>query len=237
MADREFNYDTIKEKYGNMITHTEAVSATLSEVNSKYEAVVNVEEKAIFGNLGAQLLADWNNVSSNFPKFLEKFDGWSVAVASTAGEYSNFEDRFKGFASAVETEKSERPFKNNTNYVTGGVYSVVAGAALDQYKDKSGTDALADTGAKILEQRTQTTAPTPPRKRSEYDKKDTVPASDSGDKKNENTGDTTPPVTPTTPEKPTPPAKPAEPTPPAEPTAPTPPAKPAEPTPPGQEPK
>ena len=119
MAKGKFEYQEVQGHYKSMVSNANAVGDDLTAIDREYKKVVNVEFEAIFGELGQVLLDDWNNVSSNFPKFLEKFEDWSVAVASTAGEYSSFEERFKEFKGQVE--------KANPSYFSSVVSSIATG--------------------------------------------------------------------------------------------------------------
>ena len=156
MADRKFEYDKVAEAHGNMKTATEAIRDTLVKINDEYSNKVNVVEQAIYGNLGGQLLMDWENVSSNFPSFYEKFGTWSLAVASTSGEYADFENRFSGFKSAIEETKKSNPLGSGTagagrteNYISGGTYAAFGKEYLEKYKNGE-VGELSETGAYVL---------------------------------------------------------------------------------------
>ena len=97
MAERVFNYQNIGTAYQNMNSKFGEISTLLSAIDTEYKARVNVEDEALFGDLGSQLLLDWENTSSNFPNFMTNFENWSAVVSLAAGNYSQFETDLAGF--------------------------------------------------------------------------------------------------------------------------------------------
>ena len=83
MAERKFDYENVSNVYKNMtsIIGDEADSSSLvgilTSIDRDYKEYVNVEDEAIYGDLGSQLLLDWENTSSNFPNFVENFNNWT----------------------------------------------------------------------------------------------------------------------------------------------------------------
>lgn len=101
-AHTKFDYQNVGDVLKQMNSTFEQISTTLNTANQYYNDNVNQELKAIYGDLGSQLLLDWDNVSSNFPNFLTNFENWSAVVAASGGNYSKFESDLAGFKS-VET--------------------------------------------------------------------------------------------------------------------------------------
>ena len=69
MAERKFDYNAIGSAYKSMNSDFEIISQLLTQIDNDYKATVNTgaDEDALYGDLGSQLLLDWENVSSNFP--------------------------------------------------------------------------------------------------------------------------------------------------------------------------
>ncbi len=110
MAQRVFDYQEISNLYNQMNTITgdkgdpTSIAGILDQVNLDYtdvvQGVVGEDEMALFGELGQQMLLNWENTSANFPNFVENFGAWSTLVAQAAGDYSNFEAQVKGIQTA-----------------------------------------------------------------------------------------------------------------------------------------
>ena len=96
----KFNYSDISAAHGEIKGVIETIRTDLETINSEYESVVQVSDGAIFGALGAQMLLNWDNVSSSFPKFMENFDSWAAVVAKSYGNYDATEEQIKGFRDA-----------------------------------------------------------------------------------------------------------------------------------------
>lgn len=97
MAERTFDYSSVSEVYQQMLNITEEISDLLDKTNTSYHDVVNVSEEAIYGDLGKQLLLDWDNTASSFPNFVSNFENWTAVIAASGGDYSEFEEAVKGF--------------------------------------------------------------------------------------------------------------------------------------------
>lgn len=103
---RVFDYTEISNLYNKMNTITgdksdpTSIAGILEKINLDYtdvvHGVVGEDEMAIFGELGQQMLLNWENTSANFPNFVENFSAWSTLVAQAAGDYSQFEQQVKG---------------------------------------------------------------------------------------------------------------------------------------------
>lgn len=105
-----FVYTEISNLYDKMNTITgdksdpTSIAGILEKINLDYtdvvHGVVGEDEMAIFGELGQQMLLNWENTSANFPNFVENFSAWSTLVAQAAGDYSQFEQQVKGIQTA-----------------------------------------------------------------------------------------------------------------------------------------
>lgn len=107
---RVFDYTEISNLYNKMNTITgdksdsTSIAGILEKINLDYtdvvHGVVGEDEMAIFGELGQQMLLNWENTSANFPNFVENFSAWSTLVAQAAGDYSQFEQQVQGIRTA-----------------------------------------------------------------------------------------------------------------------------------------
>lgn len=107
---RVFDYTEISNLYNQMKTITgdksdpTSIAGILDKIHIDYtdvvQGVVGEDEMALFGALGYQMLLNWENISSNFPNFVENFDAWSTLVAQAAGDYSQFEQQVQGIRTA-----------------------------------------------------------------------------------------------------------------------------------------
>lgn len=106
MAERKFDYAGVSEVYKTMqsitgdSSNSDSIAGILHEINENVHNSVDVCEEAIYGDLGKQLLLDWDNTSSNFDNFVTNFENWSTIIAQSAGDYSKFETDVKGFKEA-----------------------------------------------------------------------------------------------------------------------------------------
>lgn len=106
MANRVFDYTEVSNLYNKMNTITgdksdpTSIAGILDKINIDYtdvvHGVVGEDDMALFGELGQQMLLNWENTSANFPNFVENFGAWSTLVAQAAGDYSNFESQVQG---------------------------------------------------------------------------------------------------------------------------------------------
>lgn len=131
MAERKFDYNSVGTVYNQMKSINDNIKNLLNETNIEVQNRVDVCEEAIFGDLGNQLLLSWDNLSSDFPQFVDNFENWSALVAKASGDYSQFEADMSAF--------------NNANPL--GVYSAGAqtGAVVtSSYNDSLTTQEIAD---------------------------------------------------------------------------------------------
>ena len=106
---RVFDYQEISNIYNSMNqiigdnSDPTSIAGLLHKIDTDYHEVVNgtagEDALAIYGDLGAQLLLDWENTAGSFPAFVENFSAWSTVVAQAAGDYSKFEQEVKGIRS------------------------------------------------------------------------------------------------------------------------------------------
>ena len=106
---RVFDYTEISNIYNSMNqiigdnSDPSSIAGLLHKIDNDYHEVVNgtagEDALAIYGDLGAQLLLNWENTAGSFPAFVENFSTWSTVVAQAAGDYANFEQQVKGIRS------------------------------------------------------------------------------------------------------------------------------------------
>lgn len=97
---RTFNYDAVSSVYNEIkkiTTGDDSIKTILDNINRDCHNMVDVENEAVYGELGKQLLLDWDNTSSNFPNFIDNFNNWSALIAQASGNYSEFENKISGF--------------------------------------------------------------------------------------------------------------------------------------------
>ena len=131
MAERMFDYNSVGTVYNQMKSINDNIKNLLNDTNLEVQNRVDVCEEAIFGDLGNQLLLSWDNLSSDFPQFVDNFENWSALVAKASGDYSQFEADMAAF--------------NNANPL--GVYSAGAtsgAVATSSYNDSLTTQEIAD---------------------------------------------------------------------------------------------
>ncbi len=100
MAKRKFDYNAVSDVYNEIkriTTGSDSIKTLLDNINRDYRNMVDVEGEAVYGELGRQLLLDWDNTSSNFPNFVNNFENWSALIAHASGNYSEFENAIAGF--------------------------------------------------------------------------------------------------------------------------------------------
>lgn len=106
MAERKFDYNNVGTVYQNMRKITgdasdgESIAGILHKIDEEVHNKVDVCEEAIFGDLGKQMLLDWDNTSANFDNFVTNFSNWSTLIAQSAGNYAQFEQDIAGFKQA-----------------------------------------------------------------------------------------------------------------------------------------
>lgn len=100
MAERTFDYNAVSSVYNEIkriTTGSDSIKTILDKINNDYHNMVDVDSEAVYGELGRQLLLDWDNTSSNFPNFVNNFENWSALIAQASGNYSEFENAIAGF--------------------------------------------------------------------------------------------------------------------------------------------
>ncbi len=132
MSDtRVFDYEQIAAIYKEMNQITgdasdpTSIAGLLNKIDQDYKEVVNgsagEDALALYGDLGSQMLLNWENTAATFPAFVENFSAWSTAVAQTAGDYKGFEEQVKGI-------RTDNPLGWNSggitdSYVASSVYA------------------------------------------------------------------------------------------------------------------
>lgn len=100
MAETKFDYNSVSSVYGQMKNINENIKTLFNDIDKEMENKIQVEDEAVFGELGAQLLLSWDNISGCFPEFVDNFDNWSYLVAAASGNYSQFEQDVQAFKNA-----------------------------------------------------------------------------------------------------------------------------------------
>lgn len=100
MAETKFDYNSVSNVYGQMKNINENIKTLFNDIDKEMENKIQVEDEAVFGELGAQLLLSWDNISGCFPEFVDNFDNWSYLVAAASGDYSQFEQDVQAFKNA-----------------------------------------------------------------------------------------------------------------------------------------
>lgn len=134
MAERKFDYNSVGTVYNQMKSINDNIKTLLMETDTEVRNRVDVCDEAIFGDLGNQLLLSWDNMSSDFPMFVDNFENWSALVAKASGDYSQFEADMAAFNNA-------NPLGVNS---AGAEYGAVATSS---YNDSLTTDEIAELDA------------------------------------------------------------------------------------------
>ncbi|MGN0967532.1 MAG: hypothetical protein ACI4OP_08165 [Candidatus Coprovivens sp.] len=100
MSERKFDYNNVGTVYNQMKNINDNIKNLLTDTDNEVHNKVDVCEEAIYGDLGNQLLLSWDNISSNFPNFVDNFENWSALVAKASGDYSQFEADVAAFKNA-----------------------------------------------------------------------------------------------------------------------------------------
>ena len=127
MADtRKFDYEAVKSIYLDMNkiigdnNEKDSLSGIITTIDKDYHDMVGMVDEACYGALADQLLLDWDNTSSDFPKFIENFRNWSALVAQASGNYSAFEQQVTGMQNADKFGFAGSGLTNN--YVNSSAY-------------------------------------------------------------------------------------------------------------------
>jgi len=116
-----FEFDGVKASYSSMQNITSEIATVLKGANDGVHEYIGVSGGALYGDLGSQLLLDWDNSSSNFDRFVEKFTDWSTIVSQVAGIYDDY-------ANAVKDSLEANPlgltsYGRTTAYTNDGYFS------------------------------------------------------------------------------------------------------------------
>lgn len=98
MSKRIFNAEKIIEQNEKLGVISNDIAELFKEMQKTVEDSVGVEDGSIYGKAADQLILDWDNTSSDFSNFIEKFADWSKVVVSSKNKYEQFEAREKQFA-------------------------------------------------------------------------------------------------------------------------------------------
>ncbi len=154
MAERKFDYQRISEIYKNMqqivgnSTDADSIAGVLNTANKHVNENIDVRDMALYGDLGKQLLLDWENTSANFNNYIDKFYEWCELIAAAGGQYNEFEQKVAGF-------KEVNPFGVagvglNANYIDSSDYADMDGKYFDELKN-SLMPLFAETGATYID--------------------------------------------------------------------------------------
>ncbi|MDE5888511.1 MAG: hypothetical protein K2H20_00655, partial [Bacilli bacterium] len=125
MAERKFDYNAVSDVYNEIkriTTGSDSIKTILDNINKEYHNHVDVENEAVYGELGRQLLLDWDNTSSNFPNFVNNFENWSALIAQASGNYSEFENAIAGFKQSHALGTTSEAGRT-TAYTNDGYYA------------------------------------------------------------------------------------------------------------------
>ncbi len=142
MAERKFDYENVAQVYKNMQNITgdssnpDSIAGILFNINKEYHEKVDVSEEAIFGDLGKQLVLNWDNTSSTFPNFVDNFGNWSTLIAQSAGKYSEFEQKIA--ASKVSNPLGVTSGGISSSYVNTSSYRAYANSNIEGYNTAVG---------------------------------------------------------------------------------------------------
>lgn len=100
MAERKFDYNSVGTVYNQMKSINDNIKTIINDTNTHVHERVDVCDEAVYGDLGNQLLLSWENISSDFPAFIDNFENWSALVAKASGDYSQFEADVSAFKNA-----------------------------------------------------------------------------------------------------------------------------------------
>ncbi len=140
MAEKKFDYVAVGAEYKNFknivgdASDASSIAGILDTANKEIEGMCNVEDEAIFGNLGAQLKLDWDNFSSDFPNFIAVFNNWAANVAATGSDYSQVEAEI----AAMKAESQAHGFAGrglDSDYISGSTYQQYLNNNYEQFNN------------------------------------------------------------------------------------------------------
>jgi len=125
MNDRIFDYDNVSRIYKNMQKivgderDKDSIAGILKTLDEDIHENIDVENEAISGDLGYQLLLDWDNTSANFNEFIANFQNWAALVSKTTDNYKQFEEQVNGLKTSNPlgiTNQSKETINSNSYY-------------------------------------------------------------------------------------------------------------------------
>jgi len=143
MAERKFDYQAISEIYKKMQNITgdksdpSSIAGILNQIDEDVHDKVGEVEQAVYGDLGKQLLLDWENTSASFPNFVSNFENWAALIAKSAGSYQEFEQKVNGLKTSNPLGMSAIDASGNsmtTNYIDSSYYRQYSNDNIDKFK-------------------------------------------------------------------------------------------------------
>lgn len=168
MADRKFEFSNVASNYENMKkilgdpSVSDSIAGILHNIDEDMKNHVDVVDMAIYGDLGKQMLLNWENTSSTFGSFIDNFDNWNKAVAMASGNYTEFVNKVQGLRDTNPLGMTSGGITEA--YTNTGYYSSFKEALIDTAAAKIGPfvayNGLGyfDTGSVALEEQRKTAA-------------------------------------------------------------------------------
>ena len=168
MADRKFEFSNVASNYENMKkilgdpSVSDSIAGILHNIDEDMKNHVDVVDMAIYGDLGKQMLLNWENTSSTFGSFINNFDNWNKAVAMASGNYTEFVNKVQGLRDTNPLGMTSGGITEA--YTNTGYYSSFNEALIDTAAAKIGPfvayNGLGyfDTGSVALEEQRKTAA-------------------------------------------------------------------------------
>ena len=101
MAEKKFDYNNVATVYNSMKSINEDIKVLFTDGDKEVQNKVNVCDEAIFGDLGNQLLLSWDNISSNFPEFVDNFENWSDILNNSTKTSEEYFEALSGLREAM----------------------------------------------------------------------------------------------------------------------------------------
>ena len=168
MADRKFEFSNVASNYENMkkilgdSSTSDSIAGILHNIDEDVKNYVEVTDMAIYGDLGKQMLLNWENTSSTFGSFINNFDNWNKAVAMASGNYAEFVNKVQGLKDANPlgmTSGGITEAYTNTGYYSSFDEALIdtASAYIGPFVAYNGLGYF-DTGSVALEEQRKTAA-------------------------------------------------------------------------------
>ena len=168
MADRKFEFSNVASNYENMKkilgdpSVSDSIAGILHNIDEDMKNHVDVVDMAIYGDLGKQMLLNWENTSSTFGSFINNFDNWNKAVAMASGNYAEFVNKVQGLRDTNPlgmTSGGITEAYTNTGYYSSFEEALIDTAAADigPFVAYNGLGYF-DTGSVALEEQRKTAA-------------------------------------------------------------------------------